>query len=507
LSTDPAALPRVPDGRGERTHGSATAAPGPLAGLVEREAALVALSALYAVILLAVMPQMLVQDSWLALVSGREIVANGLPHTDTFTIWTQGVEWIDQQWLAQVAFYGLFALGGIELALLAHVGVLVVAFASGLAAARSLGASTRSVCLIGLLCMFVAPWGLQLRAQTLAMPLFVWLLWLLAADSRAPSRRVFLVLPILVLWANVHGTVVLAALLVVTRGLTYGIAELRKPARSAAWGRRTAMLTVLPFACLFASPYGLALVDYYRTMLVSPLMRTFVDEWSASLPSQKTMLFYVVAIAAAGLLARHRSRLSGFEQLALLMMLAAGASAIRSIVWFCLAALILLPRLLDGAFSQWSRRVGRTPKLALASAAFGAALVATGVVVAQPSAWSTRAWPATAAQRVADIAATRPAATVFADARYADWLLWEQPQLSGRIAYDIRFELLSRQQFEQLVAYQSRAGRDWRRAIDAHDVLVVDQSGQPELVRALRAGAAYEVAYRDSALAVLARER
>jgi hypothetical protein len=507
LSTDPAALPRVPSGRRERPHGNVAAAAGWLLRLVEREATLVALSALYAVVLLAVMPQMLVQDSWLALVSGREIVANGLPHTDTFTVWTQGVEWIDQQWLAQVGFYGLFTLGGIELALVAHVGLLIVGFASGLAAARSLGASTRSVCLVGLLCMFVAPWGLQLRAQTFAIPLFVWLFWLLAADSRAPSRRVFLVLPILVLWANLHGTVVLAALLVAARGLTYGITELRKPARSAGWAARTAMLTFLPFACLFASPYGVSLVDYYRTMLVSPLMRTFVDEWGASVPSQKTMLFYVVGIAAAALLARHRSRLSGFEQLALLVMLAAGVSAIRSIVWFCLAALIVLPRLLDGALSQWPRRVGRTPRLALAAAAFAAFFVATGVVVSQPSAWSTRAWPASAAKRVADIAARQPEATVFADARYADWLLWEQPQLSGRIAYDIRFELLSRQQFEQLVAYQSRTGRDWRRAIDPYDVLVVDPSGQPELVRALRAGAAYEVAYRDDALAILARGR
>ncbi len=505
MSTDPAVLPRVPIGRGERGHGTAGIRAARLLALVEREAVLVALSAVYAGVLLAVMPQMLVQDSWLALVSGREIAANGLPHADTFAVWTQGVEWIDQQWLAQAAVYGLVALGGVKLALLTHVGILVLAFVSGLAASRSLGASTRSVCLVGMLCMFIAPWGLQLRAQTFAIPLFVWLVWLLATDSRAPSRRVFLVLPILVLWANLHGTVVVAALLVAARGVTYGVAELRKPDRSAAWARRTAILTVLPFACLFASPYGLALADYYRTMLVSPLMRTFVDEWGASAPSQGTMLFYVVGIVAAVLLARHRSRLTAFEQLALLAMLIAGVSAIRSIVWFALAALVLLPPLLDGALSDWSRHLGRAPRLALAAAALGAVVVAAGVAGAQPSAWYIRAWPAAAAARAADAVARRPEGKVFADARYADWLLWEQPQLSGRLAYDIRFELLSRTQFEQIFAYQSRSGGDWRRAIDPYDVLVVDQSTDPGLVPALRTGATYEVAYRDSALAVLAR--
>jgi hypothetical protein len=41
---------------------------------------------------------------------------------------------------------------------------------------------------------------------------------------------------------------------------------------------------------------------------------------------------------------------------------------------------------------------------------------------------------------------------VFADDRHADWLLWAQPSLRGRIAYDIRFELLTPQQFRTLRA-------------------------------------------------------
>ena len=51
--------------------------------LLEREAGVVALLALYVVVVLAALPQTLVQDSWLTLVSGREIVRHGLPSTDT----------------------------------------------------------------------------------------------------------------------------------------------------------------------------------------------------------------------------------------------------------------------------------------------------------------------------------------------------------------------------------------------------------------------------------------
>src|SRR5205809_967223 len=92
---------------------------------------------------------------------------------------------------------------------------VVLALASTLALfARRAGASPRSVALVALLPLCVAPWVLQLRTQTLALPLFVAVYGLLAADSRRPSLRVWLVFPLLVLWGNLHGSVVLGAMLV-----------------------------------------------------------------------------------------------------------------------------------------------------------------------------------------------------------------------------------------------------------------------------------------------------
>jgi hypothetical protein len=37
----------------------------------------------------------------------------------------------------------------------------------------------------------------------------------------------------------------------------------------------------------------------------------------------------------------------------------------------------------------------------------------------------------------------QPAARIFADVRYSDWLLWRDQSLAGRIAFDARLELLS----------------------------------------------------------------
>src|SRR5207253_2440451 len=80
--------------------------------------------------------------------------------------------------------------------------------------ARRRGASVRSIGWLTPPTLFLLIWGSwNARAQSLALGLFVAVVWLLIADSRAQSRRVFLVLPLLVLWANVHGSAVTGTLL------------------------------------------------------------------------------------------------------------------------------------------------------------------------------------------------------------------------------------------------------------------------------------------------------
>ena len=50
---------------------------------------------------------------------------------------------------------------------------------------------------------------------------------------------------------------------------------------------------------------------------------------------------------------------------------------------------------------------------------------------------------------------------MLADDRHADWLLWLRPELAGRIAYDVRFELFSAAELERikLLEDSSRAAR------------------------------------------------
>ena len=58
-------------------------------------------------------------DTWFDLVSGRDIVQHGLPHSDRLMAFTAGHPWQDQQWLAHLASYGFYAVGGLPLVYLA----------------------------------------------------------------------------------------------------------------------------------------------------------------------------------------------------------------------------------------------------------------------------------------------------------------------------------------------------------------------------------------------------
>lgn len=468
-----------------------------LRDLLAREALVVALLAVYIVVVLVALPQELVQDGWLTLVGGREVAHHGLPATDHLTVWTSGTEWVDQQWLAQLGFYGLYALGGIRLALLAHAALLAAALASALVAARRAGATPKSVFLVAALCMFMAPWALQLRAQSIAELLFVWLLAALVADSRAPSRRVLVALPLLALWANVHGTVVMGAGLCVLRGATILRAR-REPHRRL----RSGLLLASP-VLLAASPYGLELVGYYRRLLLNPMLHWFIDEWGPSAPSQKTAIFFVVGAATIWLVARHGSRLTAFERLALLFALGSALLAIRSIVWFALTALVVLPSALDGALAAPSRP--RRPRPGPAVAAVAVAVLAAIFAATRPAEWYTREWPAGAARAIAGATARDRSLLVMSDDRYADWILWREPRLAGRVAYDVRFELFSDAQFRSLFAYRNRIGDGWRSAGRGYGLVALDPREQREIVTALLHEPGARLLYRDPRIDVVLR--
>lgn len=465
-------------------------------GWVERETFPIAVAIIYALVVLLALPGALVQDSWATLVAGREIATNGLPQHETLTVMAHGARWIDQQWLAQLTFYELFRAGGLRLILLTHAALISSSFAVALIAARRRGGSPLAVFGVGWLCFFVAPWGWQLRAQSFAPLLFVLVLALLIADGRRPSKRVLLTLPLLALWANLHGSVVLGALLVALYGIT---TLLRRKRDDAVKG---ALLTAFAPLAVLCSPYGFSLVTYYRELLISPPFGRIVDEWTAPTPAPRTALFYVLAFATVWALGRRGGRLSRFELAVLLLTLGSALHATRNIVWFGLAALVLLPVLLTREAPSATSGARPAARLGLTGALGATLAVVLAIVALKPASWYRSLWPRERAVAAVAAATHDPSTRVFPSDRDADWLLWRVPALRGRVAFDIRFELNTSAQIRSLQHYLDRSGPSWQSAARGYEVVVLDR-GHDGVRHALLVRGAREL-YLDDRIAVLA---
>ena len=233
----------------------------------------------FAIILLVDVPQDYNVDSWLALVDGRLIWATGIPHHDPFNALTLGHRWTDEQWLSQLASYAVYRVGGLGLLGALNVLLFVAPIGAAIAVARRLGAPFRSVLVTIPICIALVSPSREIRTQEFAIPLFVATMALLSLDGRRESPRVFWCLPILVLWANLHGSATLGAALVVLYAATR-VWERRADLRRdrSAWTRPLALAAGAVLAIMI-TPYGLSIIGYYHSTMVDPTLRQYVSEW------------------------------------------------------------------------------------------------------------------------------------------------------------------------------------------------------------------------------------
>ena len=342
------------------------------------------------------------------------------------------------------------------------------------------------------------------------MPLFVGLVYLLARDSRTPSRRVYWCFPILILWANLHGTVTLGAGLVALRGLTVGWERRSLLLGSLRQWRRPLVLTLGPLISILITPYGLSMLSYYRATMFSSTLRHVVTEWQPITSSTiDAVAFFIVAGVAVWSFGRHMSRTTIWERLALLVLAAGSIWVIRNVLFFALFALMIVPLSLAigglGAREPADRRHGRINAL-LASGAVACVLIFAATALTRSAASIELRFQRTGVLNAVE-RATRadPSIRVLADDRFDDWLLWRDPALAGRIANDVRFELLTGKQIDQLEAVFAVLGPNWKQGAKGYRLLVLDKQFDPNAVQAFLREPGRRVLYDDGERLVILR--
>jgi hypothetical protein len=285
---------------------------------------------------------------WLAEL-GRAIarsggIPDGVPYA---TAATSG--WPNVPVLGELAF-ALFATLGSRGPQIAQVAAVAGTLALLVRDARRGGAPERGIA-IALLLLVPACFGpiVAIRGQLFSLPLFAACVLLLRSETREPSRRIWLLVPLLALWGNLHGAVltgaaVAGAYLVFERGR-------RRP------GETLAVMAASVLA-LFANPALWETPSYVLGVLHNEAARQAIGLWAPLSPGNWLDVAFVVA-AVALLAGALRARPRTWELVALAGLALLTIHAARGGMWL---ALFVVP--LAAAGFGGRTRTGNLPRMA-----------------------------------------------------------------------------------------------------------------------------------------------
>jgi hypothetical protein len=184
-------------------------------------------------------------------------------------------------------------------------------------------------------------------------------------------------------------------------------------------------------------------------------------------------------------------------------------TVIRNVLFFALCALVLMPVTLDGVIACRVRgdvKVRpRVNALALTAVTLAAAIAGIAALTRPAKRYELSYQRTGVLAAVTHATRADPTLKVIADVRFADWLLWRDPALSGRLANDARFELLKGSQMERIRRAFAALGTDWARGASGYRLVVLDRDATPEGAQAFESERGSRILYNDGRRLVILR--
>jgi hypothetical protein len=224
---------------------------------------------------------------------------------DPYSYSVPGHLWLSHEWLTEVilaALYNHWGVFGLDLMKLACAAVAIIFVAAALA---QTGASTRVQFATLIAAAVLLKPQIQYRPQSFTFALLAVLVFLLARDTYRRRGGLWLAIPIMALWANLHGGFIMGIASLGVYGAVSGAQDFFA-GRGAARGMKLAALTAAATLATLATPYG---IDTWYTVihaLRNPYTRLVIQDW---LPLGPAMLAHWA----------HGGFVSNYEIAALLM--------------------------------------------------------------------------------------------------------------------------------------------------------------------------------------------
>ncbi|GAC1333583.1 MAG: hypothetical protein NVSMB17_14210 [Candidatus Dormibacteria bacterium] len=466
-------------------------------------------------------------DLWWHLANGRYILAHGVPGTDVYSHTAIGHVWVVHEWLSDVAFYLLYAAGGLRVLVLVTALAVAVGMVLVYRGLRTGGLGTTPAVVLAMVLFVASVPSFGARPQVINFVLTGALCAVLLRYRARPSSRVWWLFPAFIVWANLHsGYIVgvgLLAVFTVSEALQVAsarVAALRQEGvevlrRSDV--RRLWLLIPLGFLS------GLFTPGTYRTLffafgtLSSQNIQSFIVEWFS--PDfhqvQGKALLVCLLVLVAGLVATRRGTRSGAADPTYLawglVALTLALTSQRHVPIFAIAAAPLLGGAAAGLMATLGvgpRRVRRpTPAMARVNVALLVVLavvelafltsnlrqpVIDGVVAAVEPAAATN-WMLT----------HRPRQTLFNNYSFGGWLDW-QAAPRYPVFIDGRIEVYGDRVFNDYLTVESLAD-GWSEVLERYRVRTIMVTPGDRLALVLPSRG-WTLAYRDRVAVVYTHE-
>ncbi len=447
-----------------------------------------------------------------------ELIAttHAVPHVDSFSFTAAGQPRVTHEWLSDLLIYALYQLGGI--------GALVLFFALAAAAALTLVYARCEgkpflAAFVTLAAAFVAApfWGT--RPQTISLLLASLFLYILDGFRKDRSRRrlVWLV-PLTLLWANMHGSFVVGPILVgvylagdIAERVLHGGTGRSVDANGTAW---LAGVLVACLAVIAVNPYGLELYVYPFQTVASPTIQTLIQEWQppdfSSSAIWPFLAFLLLTVAATALTWR---RIGLVQAILLVGLTVASLRAARQIsLWALVAAPVLAASATELVRrTRWGRRPAAARPLASRAAhvlnwalflvvALAVVIRIGAVVVEQPQA-EREYFPVKAVDYLGTQGNSGP---IFNSYNWGGYLIWrmyprERVFIDGRSdLYGLTDDTIVK---EYLRAYLGSA--NWREPLERYAIQTVLVEPDAPLATVLASEPGWAITYRDSQAVVI----
>ena len=277
-------------------------------------------------------------DYWFYVRIGKDILESGaVPRADTFSYTYPGRPIFYQSWLSAVIFWLAHSTGGATLTFFLRYICIGTAYALIWVLMRYLGTGAKLATLLLILLGLSSSMNWSMRPQMFAYPLFALLLWVLWHWQTGQPKLMWTLPLITLLWVNLHGSFVLAFILMGS-ALLFGAGD-RK--RLAIW------LTVCLLVTLI-NPRGVFVWEFVPGMLTSSSDQMFATEWRPPTNAGWQMnIFYAWLLLFIPLVALSPRRLSLLEWIWFLGFGWLALSGLRYVIWFMFIMAVLTGPLLS----------------------------------------------------------------------------------------------------------------------------------------------------------------